>query len=203
MNFLKKFFSKKDQTNVGGIEDYMMLIGVYYEAAIAAYVGINNFAVFPKLKIFKQKYHVTTLNNKIGLAEKKHCQKILQSIYNLSDNFFQEIDNSIKKKCRTAQDVQPFLFQFQGMTQELTMLMSNMIGKRLGLINLFSKAVRSLIEKKVHEIMTRNDWSDEAIRRSCVTLRKYHANLLYSEGWMTEFVYICTKLAAKEKAPKK
>jgi hypothetical protein len=83
------------------------------------------------------------------------------------------------------------------------MLMSNMIGKRLGLINLFSKAVRSLIEKKVHEIMTRNDWSDEAIRRSCVTLRKYHANLLYSEGWMTEFVYICTKLAAKEKAPQK
>jgi hypothetical protein len=55
MNFLKKLFSSKQENSVGGIEDYMMLIGVYYEAAIAAYVGINNFAVFPKLKIFKQK----------------------------------------------------------------------------------------------------------------------------------------------------
>ena len=65
MNFLKKLFSSKQENSVGGIEDYMMLIGVYYEAAIAAYVGINNFAVFPKLKIFKQKYHVTPLINKI------------------------------------------------------------------------------------------------------------------------------------------
>ena len=92
----------------------MLLIRVYYQAAIAAQIGINNLAALPDLRIFKQTYHVTTLNNKLGLAEKKQCQKMLQGIYHCSDNFFKEIDFSIKKKCRSIQDVQPYLLQFQG-----------------------------------------------------------------------------------------
>ena len=203
MNFLKKFFCKKDQTNVGGIEDYMMLIRVYYQAAISAHVGINNLTIFPDLRIFKQTYHVTTLNNKLGLAEKKQCQKMLQNIYSLSDLFFQEIDLSIKKKCRNVQDVQPYFLQTQGLSQELTMLMSNLIGTRLRFIGLFKNSIHSLIEKKVHDIMTRNDWKDDAIRRSCISIRKYQAALQHSEKWMTEYTYTCFKLAAKEKSPKK
>ena len=121
MNIFNRLFNKKKDNNVGGVEDFMLLIRVYYQATIAAQIGINNLAALPDLKIFKQTYHVATLNNKLGLAEKKQCQKMLQSIYNISDNFFKEIDLSIKKRCRTPQDAQSYNFQFQGFVQELMM----------------------------------------------------------------------------------
>ena len=97
MNIFSKLFNKKKNDNVGGMEDFMLLIRVYYQATLATQLGINNLAVLSDLRIFKQTYHVATQNNKIGLAEKKHCQKIMQNIYQLNDNFFKEIDSSIKK----------------------------------------------------------------------------------------------------------
>lgn len=202
MNILSKLFSKKQQDNVGGIEDFMLLIRVYFQASIAAQIGINNIMSLPDLRIFKQTYHVATLNNKLGLAEKKHCKKILQGIYRISDNFFSEIDNSIKKKCRTHQDAQNYLLKFQGFNQELLMLMGNLMQWKFRLPLLFSKAMHVMVEKQIHEIMTRNDWKDDAVRRTCANVRKYQASLSYSETWMTEFAYNCIMLAKKEKTPK-
>lgn len=202
MNILSKLFSKKQQDNVGGIEDFMLLIRVYFQASIAAQIGINNIMSLPDLRIFKQTYHVATLNNKLGLAEKKHCKKILQSIYRISDNFFCEIDNSIKKKCRTHQDAQNYLLKFQGFNQELLMLMGNLMQWKFRLPLLFSKAMHAMVEKQIHEIMTRNDWKDDAVRRTCANVRKYQASLSYSETWMTEFAYNYIMLAKKEKTPK-
>lgn len=202
MNILSKLFSKKQQDNVGGIEDFMLLIRVYFQASIAAQIGINNIMSLPDLRIFKQTYHVATLNNKLGLAEKKHCKKILQGIYRISDNFFSEIDNSIKKKCRTHQDAQNYLLKFQGFNQELLMLMGNLMQWKFRLPLLFSKAMHAMVEKQIHEIMTRNDWKDDAVRRTCANVRKYHASLSYSETWMTEFAYNYIMLAKKEKTPK-
>ena len=202
MNILSKLFSKKHQDNVGGIEDFMLLIRVYFQASIAAQIGINNIMSLPDLRIFKQTYHVATLNNKLGLAEKKHCKKILQGIYRISDNFFCEIDNSIKKKCRTHQDAQNYLLKFQGFNQELLMLMGNLMQWKFRLPLLFSKAMHAMVEKQIHEIMTRNDWKDDAVRRTCANVRKYQASLSYSETWMTEFAYNYIMLAKKEKTPK-
>ncbi len=202
MNILSKFFNKKQQDNVGGIEDFMLLIRVYFQASIAAQIGINNIMSLPDLRIFKQTYHVATLNNKLGLAEKKHCKKILQGIYRISDNFFSEIDNSIKKKCRTHQDAQNYLLKFQGFNQELLMLMGNLMQWKFRLPLLFSKAMHAMVEKQIHEIMTRNDWKDDAVRRTCANVRKYQASLSYSETWMTEFAYNYIMLAKKEKTPK-
>lgn len=202
MNILSKLFSKKQQDNVGGIEDFMLLIRVYFQASIAAQIGINNIMSLPDLRIFKQTYHVATLNNKLGLAEKKHCKKILQGIYRISDNFFCEIDNSIKKKCRTHQDAQNYLLKFQGFNQELLMLMGNLMQWKFRLPLLFSKAMHAMVEKQIHEIMTHNDWKDDAVRRTCANVRKYQASLSYSETWMTEFAYNYIMLAKKEKTPK-
>ena len=202
MNILSKLFSKKQQDNVGGIEDFMLLIRVYFQASIAAQIGINNIMSLPDLRIFKQTYHVATLNNKLGLAEKKHCKKILQGIYRISDNFFSEIDNNIKKKCRTHQDAQNYLLKFQGFNQELLMLMGNLMQWKFRLPLLFSKAMHAMVEKQIHEIMTRNDWKDDAVRRTCANVRKYQASLSYSETWMTEFAYNYIMLAKKEKTPK-
>lgn len=201
MTIFDKLFKKKAQDNIGGVEDFMILIRVYYQATIASHIGINNLAALPDLRVFKQTYHVTTLNNKLGLAEKKQCQKMLQSIYNCSDNFFKEIDLSIKKKCHSIQDVQPYLLQFQGFCQDLMMLMGNLMQWKFRLPSFFHKALHSMVEKQIHDILTKNDWKDEAVRRACISVRKYQSALSYSENWMTEYVHTTVMLAKKEKSP--
>lgn len=201
MNIFSFFTKKKQLQTIGGIEDFMLLIRVYYQATIAVQTGINDLKALQDLRIFKQTYHVPTLNNKIGLAEKKQCQKILQSIYSISDNFFKEIDLSIKKKCRTIQSVQSYMIQFQGFSQELMMLMSNLMQWKFRLPSFLHKALRGMVDKQIHDILTRNDWKDEAVRRSCISVRKYQSELSYSESWMAEYVYTTVMLAKKEKTP--
>lgn len=203
MSILSKLFSRKpaSESRIGGMEDFMLLIRVYYQSAIAAQLGINNLASLPDLRVFKQTYHVQTLNNKLGLGEKKHCQKLMQDIYHVSDDFFVEIDNSVKKRCRKLQDVQSYLAAFQGFSQDLMMLMGNLMQWKFRLPGFFRSALKQMVEKQVHEIMTKVDWKDEGVRRACVSVRKYHAALGYSESWMTEYIHTIVMLAKKE--PKK
>ena len=88
MSFLSKFIKKKnDNANTGGMEDYMNLIRVYFQASIAANVGITNLAMLPDLRVFKSTLHVPTVNNKLGVGEKKHCMKMLMDLYGIDDEF--------------------------------------------------------------------------------------------------------------------
>lgn len=200
MSIWNKLFSKKkdEEARVGGMEDFMLLIRVYYQAVMAAQLGINNLGALPDLRVFKQTYHVPTLNNKLGLGEKKHCKQLLQDIYQISDNFFVEVDRSVKKKCRKIQDVQPYFISFQGFSQDLMMLMSNLMQWKFRLPGFFRDAMKRMVAKQVHEVMTRNDWKDEGVRRACVSLRRYQTMLEYSEDWMTEYVHSLVMLAKKE-----
>lgn len=111
----------------------MNLIRVYFQSSIAANVGITNLAMLPDLRVFKSTLHVPTVNNKLGVGEKKHCMKMLMDLYGVNDDFFKEIDASIKKNCRKIQDVQPYLIQFQGFSQDLMMLMGNLMKFKLRL----------------------------------------------------------------------
>ena len=75
MSFFSKLFKHKEQANetgwrVGGVEDFMMLIRVYYQAVMAANLGISNLAALPDLRVFKQTLHVQTVNSKLGIGEK-------------------------------------------------------------------------------------------------------------------------------------
>jgi len=204
MSIFSKLFCKnkeKDQTKVGGMEDFMLLIRVYYQAVMAAQLGINNLGVLPDLRIFKQTYRVATLNNKLGLAEKKHCRKLMQDIYKVSDGFFAEIDGSIRKHCRKLQDAQSYFIQFQGFSQDLMMLMGNLMQWKMRLPGFMRNALREMTAKQIHQVLTKNDWKDEGVRRACISVRKYQSMLDYTEQWMTEYVYTIVMLAKKE--PKK
>ena len=116
---------------VGGMEDFMTLIRVYYQAVMAANLGINNLAALPDLRLFKQTLHVPTVNNKLGLGEKNRCKKLLSEIYGISDNFFKEIDMSIKRNCKNLNSVQPYFFAFQGFSQELMRVMGNLMKSKI------------------------------------------------------------------------
>lgn len=200
MSFLDKLFKRKknEGQRVGGMEDFMLLIRVYYQSVMAAQIGINNLAALPDLRIFKQTYHVTTQNNKLGLAEKKYCRRLIQDIYGISDGFFDEIDGSVKKRCKKVQDVQSYLITFQGFSQDLMMLMSNLMQWKFRLPRFLSGAMKEMVGKQIHEVLTKNEWKDEGVRRACVAVRKYQAALGYSEAWMTEYVHAIVMLAKKE-----
>jgi len=177
----------------------MTLIRVYLQASMAAQVGITNLAALPDLRVFKQTLKVPTLNNKLGLGEKKRCAKMLSEVYGLSDTFGTEIDASVKRRCKRLQDVQPYMLQFQGFSQDLMMLMGNIMQWKFRLPSFMRSALRSMTEKAVHDVMTKNDWKDDNVRRTAAQVRHYQQTLGFSEAWMTEFVHTTVMLAKKEK----
>lgn len=206
MSFFSKLFKHKEQANetgwrVGGVEDFMMLIRVYYQAVMAANLGISNLAALPDLRVFKQTLHVRTVNNKLGIGEKNKCRKMLMEIYGIEDFFFKEIDQSIKRHCRNVNEVRNYLFLFQGFSQELMMLMGNIMKWKFRIPNMFQQALRNLTAKAVNDVLTKNTWKDEGVRKACLAVRQYQQQLGYSAEWMTTYVYNVVILAKKEPKP--
>lgn len=199
MGFLSRLFGKKDEDNkAGGMEDYMQLVRVYFQASIAANVGITNLAMLPDLRVFKSTLHVQTVNNKLGLGEKNACRKMLKDIYGTDDNFFKEVDQSIRKNCRKMQDVQTYLVQFHGFTQDLMMLMGNFMKFKLRLPSMFKSALYKMTEKTIGEIFSKNDYTDPAVIKAVVAIRQYNHRLGFSQKWISDFVYQVVMLAKKE-----
>ena len=198
MNIFKLFSKKKkNEKSTEEIENLMLLLRVYFQATIAAQTGFNNIKVLNDLRFFKQTYHIATLNNKIGLSEKKQCQKMLQSIYGFSDRFFSEIDSSMKKSCRTIQDFQPYMLKYQDFTQNILMLIPNLVGRKLAVLRFFPKLMKESINKSIHKILTQTDWKDPSTRIAAIAVRKEQTSLRYSEAWICEFVNTIIPLGLK------
>ena len=203
MSFISKLFGKKEESQkAGGMEDFMTLIRVYFQAVMAADLGITNLAALPDLRVFKATLKVPTQNNKLGLAEKTRCNKMLKEIYGMNDNFTKEIDASIRKRCKKVQDVQTYMYQFSGFTQDLMMLTGNLMKFKLRLPSIFKSAIRTMTEKTVNDIFTKNDFSDAAVMKTVVAIRQYAQKLGFSQEWTTDFVYKVVMLAKKEPRPK-
>ena len=195
------FGNKDNASKVGGMEDFMTLIRVYFQASIATNTGVNNLAMLPDLRMFKATFHVATVNNKIGIGERNHCKKMLKEMYTLDDSFFKEIDQSIRKNCHKIQDVQSYLIQFQGFTQDLMMLTGNLMKFKLRLPSFFKKAIYTMTQKTVSDIFTKNDYTDASVIKSVMAIRQYDQRLGFSQKWITDFVYQVVMLAKKEPKP--
>ncbi len=204
MGLLSKFFGKdhNKEHKTGGMEDYMTLVRVYLQAAIAENAGITNLAVLPDLRMFKTTLHVPTVNNKLGVGEKRHCKKMLQDLYKTDDDFFKELDQSIRRNCRKMQDVQTYLIQFQNFTQDVMMLMGNLMKFKLRVPSFMKKAIYTMTEKTVSDIFDKNDYKDAGVMKTIVGIRTYNKRLGFSRKWITDFVYQVVMLAKKEPRPK-
>ena len=199
MGFLSKLFGKKEsEVKVGGMEDFMTLIRVYFEASLAVNLGINNLGMLPDLRTFKTTLRVPTLNNKLGLGEKNQCRKMMREMYGLGDDFFKEIDQSMRKNCRKIQDVQPYMVQFQGFSQDLMMLVGNLMKFKLRLPSFMKKAIYTMTEKTVSDLFTKNDYTDPGVIKAVMAVRQYDKRLGFSQKWITDFVYQVVMLAKKE-----
>ena len=91
---------------------------------------------------------------------------------------------------------------FQGFSQDLMMLIGNLMQWKFRMPGVFKKLLRSMTEKTVHDIVTKTDWKDDSVHKTCLTIRKYKQALGYSEEWMNEYVYNIVLLAKKEPKPK-
>lgn len=204
MSIFSRLLGKKRETEdtVGGIQDFMTLIRVYYQASMAAELGITNLGFLPDMAVFKRTLKVPTQNNKLGVAEKSRCKKMLIQIYDMKEDFFKEIDGSIKKNCKNVNDVRNYLFMFQGFSNDLMMLVGNLMQWKFRVPGFMKKVLRTLTEKTIHDILTKNEWKDNSVRKMSLNVRKYQQVLGYSESWMVEYAYHIIAMAKKEKQPK-
>lgn len=204
MSLFSRLFGKKadEQVKVGGMEDFMSLIRVYYQAVMASNLGISNINMLPDLATFKRTLKVPTQNNKLGVAEKSRCKKMIEQLYGLQDDFFKEIDSSIKKNCRSMNEVNAYFFRFQQFNESLMMLVSNLMQWKFRTPGFMKKALYAMTEQTVSDILTKNKWKDEATYKTVAIVRQLQGQLGYSQKWMTDFVFQVVSLAKKEKRPK-
>ena len=208
MNIFSNLFGDKSKENqeptarVGGMEDYLTLIRVYTQAAMAAQLGISNIRYLPDLAAFKRTLKIPTQNNKLGIAEKAHCKKMLTEIYGIKNSFFKETDSSIKKNCKTLNDVPTYLSIYQTFSQDLMTVIVNLMQWKLRVPFLPKKLLESMTNKTVHDILTKTNWKDDSIRKTTTGIRQYQRVLGFSEEWICNYFQTLLLLARKEPKPK-
>ncbi len=201
MGIFNLFQKKSETAKVGNVEDFVSLTRVYFQSVIAVNLGITNIRFLPDVAQFKRLFKVNTQGGKLGVAEKSASRKMLMQDYGLSDSFFKEIDASVKKGCRTQNDVQSYLFMYQGFSTDLMMLVGNLMQWKFRIPSIFKNTLRTMTAKTIHDICTKPVWKADDVHKTAAGIRQYKERLGYSEEWMTEYVFNIVMLAKKE--PKK
>ena len=98
--------------------------------------------------------------------------------------------------------MQSYLFLYQGFSNDLMMLMGNLMQWKFRLPSFFKGALRTMTEKTVHEVCTKTVWKKDDVHKTAANVRQYKERLGYSEQWMSEYVYNVVMLAKKEPKPK-
>lgn len=199
MGIIARLFNKnKEQASAKGVEDFMSLTRVYFQSVIAVNLGITNIRFIPDVANFKRLFKIPTQGGRLGLAEKAASRKMLMNDYGISEDFFKEIDTSVKKHCRTQNDVQSYLFMYQGFSNDLIMLMGNLMQWKFRIPSIFKGALRTMIQKTMHDVCTKTVWKKDDVHKTAMAVRQYKERLGYSEAWMSEYVYNIIMLAKKE-----
>ena len=203
MSFLSKLFKKTtdevaEEEVKGSVEEFVSLIRVYYQAAMAVNLGITNLNMLHDMALFKRMLKIPTQNNRLGVAEKSRVRKVLMQDYNLGESFFKEMDASVKKCCKTPNDIKSYFFKFQGFCNDLFNFLGNLMQWKFRLALLLKKLLYKQTVKTVHEIMTRSEWNDVASQKAAWSVRKYAESLGYSEQWITDLVYNVVLLARED-----
>lgn len=197
---LKARKQKKEEFVKEKVQNFITLLNVYIQASSAATLGIMNLQQLPQLKVMKQKFKIPT-EGRLGIAEKKFVASKMKEEYKLTDTFFAEIDNSIKKCCKKVMDLQPYGVWFQSLMQDVMMAVSLdvQVGLRLPLV--FRKWMKSMIQESVHKIVTSGDFKNPDLIKSAINVRTYKEKLHFSEDWLTDvcFVYIILARGSKMK----
>lgn len=203
MNILSKLFKKNsepEETNEvkGSVEEFVSLVRVYYQAVMAVNLGVTNLNILADMALFKRMLKIPTQNNKLGVAEKSRVRKVLMQDYDMSEAFFKEIDQSVKRCCKNQNDIKSYFFMFQGFCNDLFSLMGNLMQWKFRFALLVKKLLYAQTSKTIHEILTRSEWKEVSVQKTAWSIRKYSETLGYSEQWITDFVYKVVLLARED-----
>ena len=202
MSILSKLISKKEELEEkvrAKEEEYISLIRVYIQSVMAANLGITNIRMLPDLALYKRMLKIPTQSGRLGLAEKTASRKMLAQDYKLSDQFFSEIDASVRKLCKRQTDMQSFFAIFQGFTSDLLMAVSTDLQWKLRLPGFFKRLLRSIVANSVHDVLTKNKWKAVDVLKACRNVRSYNEKLNYSERWIVEYVFPIMMIAKGSK----
>lgn len=202
MSIFTNIFKKRETVSAsaqGNVDEYITLIRVYFQSVMAINMGITNIRFLPDLASFKRTMSLTTQGGRLGMAERAAAKKILVQYYHLPDSFFSEIETSIKKNCKNINHVNSYFIRFQGFSNDLLLLMGNLMQWKFRIPGIFKNLLRSMTEKTVHDICTKNDWKAVDVRKTVINVQKSKEMLGFSEKWIVDFVYNILLLAKKEK----
>jgi hypothetical protein len=171
---------------------------VYLQAAMAANLGITNAKMLPELMVFKHTFKVATQNNRLGVAEKARVRKMLVQDYKMDKLFFDEIDASLKKNCKTLQHIQSYFTHFQGFVSDLFNFLQLLMQWKFRLAMLINRLLYRQTAKMVHNILTQQEWDEPSSQKAAWSVRKYAASLGFSEQWIVDFVYHVVILARED-----
>ena len=201
MGFFSKLFKRNEEPKEevkGSVEEFVSLIRVYYQAAIAMQLGVTNMSILPDMALFKRMLKIPTQNNKLGIAERARVRKVLTQDYGLGESFFKEMDGSVKRVCKNQNDIKTYYILFQGFTSDLFSLMGNLMQWKFRFSMLVKKLLYNMTSKTVHEILTKSEWNDVSVQKAAWSVRKYAGTLGFSEQWITDFVYNVVLLAKED-----
>lgn len=68
--------------------------------------------------------------------------------YGLDESFFKEIDSSIKKTCKTQNDIKTYYIQFQGFTTDLFTLIGNLMQWKMQAPAFLKKLLYNVTKKR-------------------------------------------------------
>ncbi len=140
---------------------------------------------------------------KLGIAEKARAKKMLMEEYGLSSNFFTEIESSIKRNCKRQQDVQAYLYSFQGFANDLITAIGSLMQFKIRIPLLFKKTLYKLIEQTMLDITNHDkDWKKDDVRALVFEIRNLREKLGYSESWMAEYLFPVILIAKGAKKTK-
>ena len=63
------------------------------------------------------------------------------------------------------------------------------------------KMMKKVTDNTVHEVLTKDSWSDGSVVKTVHSVRRYQQMLGFSEAWIQEYVYNLITLAKKEPNP--
>ena len=202
MGFFSKLFQRnkpvEEEEVKGSVEEFVSLIRVYYQAVMAVNLGVTNLNILADMALFKRMLKIPTQNNKLGVAEKSRVRKVLMQDYGLEEYFFKELDASVKKNCRSQNDIKGYFFGFQGFCNDLFSLMGNLMQWKFRFSMLFKKLLYTQTTKPIHEILTRSEWDDVNVQKAAWSVRTYAQMLGLSEQWIVDFVYHIVLLAKED-----
>ena len=82
------------------------------------------------------------------------------------------------------------------------MLMGNLMKWKFRVPGFLKNALRTMTEKTVNDILHKDTWKKEDVRKACMAVRQYQSRLGYSDAWISEYVFNIIILAKREPKPK-